>query len=146
MEKRGLFSIDASFAAIIVISISILFFVILNAFSTSLSVLDSRQKTAALIVFSNEIVRKEGVYKTNTETISNLIVISELSSFLSNLKPSIVESYGFNLIEVRLYGRNEEVFVFNKRFSQPGSQEYCITRFVFIKDLNEEGILKVCAR
>ncbi|MCX8202572.1 MAG: hypothetical protein N3G74_02090 [Candidatus Micrarchaeota archaeon] len=147
MGKKGLFSIDASVAVIVVLTISILFYSIIQSFMSSLHNLDVRQRTASLIIFSNQIVRNEGAYKTNTETTSNLISMSELNSFISSLQKSNASDYGFDYVELNLSGRSGSVLFSSKSFRETArSETFCIDRFVVIKDLNEEGILRICAK
>ncbi|MEM3369916.1 MAG: hypothetical protein QXT72_03285 [Candidatus Micrarchaeia archaeon] len=150
--RRGLFSVDASFAVIIILTMSLIFYTFIQSISSSLHNLESRQKTVSLIVFSNEIVRKEGAYKSNTETISNLISISDLDSFAIKLTSLNNSEYGFSYIEWKLSSKNGSVVRnFTKQFHAADNDEiFCINRLVLINDFNwhkyEEGILRVCIK
>lgn len=148
-NKKGLFSVDAAFAVIIVTVMSFFFFLLLHAFITSFHDLESRQKIVSLVVFSNQIVREEGADKTNTETIANLISIPSLESYLNQIRNSNSNSYGFNYIEVRLSSEsNPDMLIFNKTFQNISSKDlYCINRLILIKGLDESkenGVLTVC--
>lgn len=151
-SKRGLFSVDASFAVIIILTMSLLFYLFAQAISSSMHNLDTRQKTISLIVFSNEIVRKEGAYKTNTETISNIISLPELNSFKTYLSKLNSSAYGFGYVEWKLYDKNNSLIdSYNKTFQDSQHEEvYCINRLVLIHDSNTgqdtEGTIKVCIR
>lgn len=151
--RKGLFSVDASFAVIIILTMSLIFYMFIQSISSSLHNLESRQKTVSLIVFSNEIVRKEGAYKSNTETISNVISISDLDSFASKLTSLNTSEYGFKYIAWRLSSKDGSVLRnFTKQFKAADKEDkmFCINRLVLINDFNwhkyEEGMLRVCIK
>lgn len=147
-RKLGLFSIDAAFAVIIVITMSIIFYLIIQSTLSSLQELSSRQKMVSLIVFSNQIVRNEGAYKTNTETFSNLISKSELSLLKAQiLSNTSINEYRFNYINWSLInlGTNAIVDSFSTKSDSTNLTEiYCINRFVIIEEENVEGVLRIC--
>lgn len=149
-EKKGSFSIDASLAVIIILTMSILFYYLLQNIFISLHNLDARQKTVSLIIFSNEIVRREGAYKTNTETVSNMISIEEMNSYKTYLNSLKSTDYGFKWIEITISvkGRNDPIFVYNKTFENTGnpSNVFCINRLVVVRNSGalEDGVLRVC--
>lgn len=148
--RKGLFSVDASFAVVIILTMSLIFYMFIQSVSSSLHNLESRQKTASLIVFSNEIVRKEGAYKTNTETVSNIISPSDLDSFANKLSVSNSSGYGFKYIEWRLLNKDGVIIRnFSKTFQKTDNEDvFCINRIVLISldQKKDEGLFRVCIK
>ena len=147
--RKGMFSIDASFAVVILLMMSYFFFLILDSLNLSLDSLQQRQKTASLVVFSDEIVRREAAVATNTEVISNRISIARLDDYFDGyLLKSGQSSYGFDRVRVSVIGIGGPVYfdrevVFHDRFS---ASAFCIDRIITIDAGAEEtaGILKMC--
>lgn len=147
-KQKGIFSIDASFAVIILLTMSFLFYVFLEAADTSFKQLNTRQKTASLLVFSNEIVRNEATVKTNTESISNKISIESLNNYISYLNQLNSSPYNFNYMEISLcYRSGSCTKLFNKSYSNQtiSAERICINRFIIIEGIqDQEGIMRIC--
>ncbi len=148
LNKKGMFSLDASFAVIILLIISVIVYNFILAVDSSFKNLNAREKTATLLVFSNEIVRGQCAFKTNKETISNKISIDRCNSYISNLSKSNSSKYGFNYIKISLCENEGCIISFQKNFTpiQNNSDVYCINRFVIIDDTNNYGKMVICIK
>lgn len=145
--RKGLFSIDASFAVVILLLMSYLFFMILDSLNSSLGLLQQRQKTASLVVFSDELVRREAAVSTNTEVISNRISIPALEEYFErHLSVSNFSAYGFGKVVVSVFGIDGNLYFSREvAFSDPVSGNvFCIDRLVVVSDSEKSGVMKVC--
>ena len=150
--RKGLFSVDASFAVIILLVMSYLFFMVLNSLNSSFSILKQRQQTVSLIVFTDELVRREAAVVTNTEAISNQISVARLSDYFTNYVPvSNLSSYGFAGVEIGVFDLiGNSYFSKSVRFHSGASADaFCIERIVLIDSETEgirglPGVMKVC--
>ncbi len=148
LVRKGMFSIDASFAVVILLLMSYLFFMILDSLNSSFGLLQQRQKTVSLIVFSDELVRREAAVSTNTEVISNKISVEELEDyFTNNLMKSNSSSYGFDKIRVSVIGEGGVVYFDREVIFRVSSSSdvFCINRLIVISGTGESGIMRVCA-
>lgn len=150
---KGLFSIDASFAVVILLFMSFTVFLLIQSLNASFNSLNDRQKEMYLLLMSDEIVRKEAAVRTNTEVISNMISLDLLDSYLNYLE-SRNSSYGFRYIEVKLFSNNNTLVFFRnisyQNISSLYLQIYCIQRPVlYYSQINTTAIpaiLKVCVK
>jgi uncharacterized protein (UPF0333 family) len=157
-SSKGMFSIDASLAVVILLFMSLIVYFLIQSLNSSFAYLNSRQKEVYLLVMSDEIVRKEAAVKTNTEVISNKISLDLLDSYFDYLK-SKNSSYGFRYIEIKLFSEdNQMVFSRNisyksvSNISGTSQQFYCIQRPILYQNSQSDysisipAVLKVCAQ
>jgi|GEM_PF-6849481 len=157
-SSKGMFSIDASLAVVILLFMSFIVYFLIQSLNSSFAYLNGRQKEMYLLVMSDEIVRKEAAVKTNTEVISNKISLDLLESYFDYLK-SKNSSYGFRYIEIKLFSEdNQMVFSRNisyqsvSNISNMSQQFYCIQRPVLYQNSQSDystsipSVLKVCAQ
>jgi uncharacterized protein (UPF0333 family) len=157
-SSKGMFSIDASLAVVILLFMSFIVYFLIQSLNSSFAYLNGRQKEMYLLVMSDEIVRKEAAVKTNTEVISNKISLDLLDSYFDYLK-SNNSSYGFRYIEVKLLSEDNEM-VFSRNISYQSvsnisnmpQQFYCIQRPVLYQNSQSDystsipAVLKVCVQ
>jgi uncharacterized protein (UPF0333 family) len=157
-SSKGMFSIDASLAVVILLFMSFIVYFLIQSLNSSFAYLNGRQKEMYLLVMSDEIVRKEAAVKTNTEVISNKISLDLLDSYFDYLK-SKNSSYGFRYIEAKLLSEdNQMVFSRNisyqsvSNISNMSQQFYCIQRPLLYQNSQSDystsipAVLKVCAQ
>lgn len=141
-----MFSVDASFAVVILLLMSYMMFTILDSLNSSIDLLQKRQKSASLVVFADELTRREAAVSTNTEIISNKISLAQLDSYFSDyLLLSNQSSYGFGKVTISVVSiAGENIFNRTILFGGDFRDVYCMDRLVVIYETGVPGIMKVC--